>query len=72
MRVAVVGSGISGLAAARLLSRSHAVTLFEAEARLGGHAHTVDATVDGITHPVDTGFLVYNRATYPHLVRLFD
>jgi predicted NAD/FAD-binding protein len=71
MRVAVVGAGISGLAAARMLSRGHAVTLFEAGNRLGGHAHTVDVTLEGVTHPVDTGFLVYNRATYPGLVRLF-
>jgi len=71
MRIAVVGSGISGLAAAWLLSRRHAVTLFEADTRLGGHANTVELTLDGQTHPVDTGFLVYNRATYPNLVRLF-
>jgi uncharacterized protein len=70
-RIAVVGSGISGLAAARLLSRGHAVTLFEASPRLGGHANTLDIVLDGIAHPVDTGFLVYNRATYPNLVRLF-
>jgi predicted NAD/FAD-binding protein len=71
MNVAIVGSGISGLAAARLLSRTHATTLFEAEPRLGGHAHTVDVTLDGVTQPVDTGFLVYNRTTYPNLARLF-
>lgn len=71
MKIAIVGSGISGLAAARLLSRTHATTLFEAEPRLGGHAHTLDVTLDGVTHPVDTGFLVFNRATYPNLVRLF-
>lgn len=71
MRIAVVGSGISGLAAARLLSRRHTVALFEADARLGGHANTVEMTLDGQTYPVDTGFLVYNRATYPNLVRLF-
>jgi predicted NAD/FAD-binding protein len=71
MRLAIVGSGISGLAAARLLSGTHAVTLFEAQPRLGGHACTLDVTLDGVTHPVDTGFLVYNRATYPNLVRLF-
>jgi uncharacterized protein len=70
-RIAVVGSGISGLAAARLLSRGQAVTLFEAAPRLGGHANTLDIVLDGIAHPVDTGFLVYNRATYPNLVRLF-
>ena len=67
MTVAVVGSGISGLAAAWLLSTRHRVTLFEAEGRLGGHSHTVDA---GGT-PVDTGFIVYNEVTYPNLTALF-
>jgi uncharacterized protein len=71
MRIAVVGSGISGLAAAWLLSRRHAVTLFEAQARLGGHTNTMDMSFAGRTFPVDTGFLVFNRATYPNLVRLF-
>jgi len=67
LSVAVVGSGISGLAAAWLLSSRHHVTLFEAEGRLGGHSHTVDA--DGT--PVDTGFIVYNQVTYPNLTALF-
>ena len=60
-RIAVVGSGISGLAAAWLLTRRHAVTLFEADTYLWRH-----------THSVDTGFLMFNRETYPNLVRLFD
>lgn len=67
LNVAVVGSGVSGLAAAWLLSTRHRVTLFEADARLGGHSHTVDT---GGT-PVDTGFIVYNEATYPNLTALF-
>lgn len=66
-RVAVVGSGVSGLSAAWLLSRSAEVTLFEADDRLGGHSHTVDA---GET-PVDTGFIVYNETNYPNLTALF-
>lgn len=71
-RVAVVGSGISGLAAAWLLSRRFEVSLFEADGRLGGHTHTVEVdTADGRL-PLDTGFLVHNRRTYPHLVRLLD
>ena len=73
-RVAVVGSGISGLAAAWQLakaSQAAEVVLFEADSHFGGHAHTVDVTLDGITHGVDTGFLVFNHATYPKLVRLF-
>ena len=72
-RVAVVGSGIAGLAAARRLERAgYDVTLFEAEQRLGGHTHTVDVELDGFSAPVDTGFLVYNDRTYPQLIRLFD
>ena len=70
-RVAVVGSGISGLSAAWLLSRHFQVTLFEAGDHLGGHTNTVDVTLDGITAPVDTGFLVFNDRTYPNLVELF-
>jgi len=70
-KIAVVGAGVSGLAAAWLLSKHHAVTLFESGRYLGGHSNTVDATVDGLTAPVDTGFLVYNDRTYPHLIALF-
>lgn len=66
--IAVVGSGISGLSAAWLLSRRHRVTLFEADNRLGGHSNTVDA----FDVPVDTGFIVYNEATYPNLTALFS
>lgn len=72
MRIAVVGSGIAGLSAAWLLSRWHQVTLYEADTRLGGHTHTVDVSLDGMTFPVDTGFLVFNHRTYPELTRLFD
>jgi predicted NAD/FAD-binding protein len=70
-RIAVVGSGIAGLSAAWLLSRRYGVTLFEANDYLGGHTNTVDVTLDGITHPVDTGFLVFNDRTYPNLIALF-
>jgi predicted NAD/FAD-binding protein len=71
MKLAVVGSGIAGLSSAWLLGRAHEVTLYEAAGRLGGHTNTVDVTLDGVTHPVDTGFLVFNRRTYPNLVALF-
>lgn len=70
-RIAVVGAGISGLATAWLLSRRYDVTLFEAGNYLGGHTNTVDVTVDGCTHPVDTGFLVFNERTYPNLIAMF-
>lgn len=68
-RVAVVGSGISGLSAAWLLSRAHDVVVYERAGRLGGHSHTVLAGPDAT--PVDMGFIVYNEATYPNLVALF-
>lgn len=71
MNIAVVGSGISGLSAAYSLAKDHRVVLFEADARLGGHTNTVDIQLEGITQPVDTGFLVYNERTYPELIALF-
>ncbi|UCE32403.1 MAG: FAD-dependent oxidoreductase [Burkholderiales bacterium] len=72
MRIAIIGAGISGLGAARALAEQFEVTLFEAGEQAGGHANTVDITLDGIRHPVDTGFLVFNHRTYPRLKRLFD
>src|SRR6476659_3980218 len=69
--IAVIGAGISGLAAAYLLSRRHRVQLFEKEARLGGHTNTVLIPTPHGTVPLDTGFLVHNDRTYPNLVRLF-
>ncbi len=78
-RVAVIGSGIAGLATAHALRQQARVTLFEAADYFGGHTHTVDVTLNSasgpvrgpITHGVDTGFLVFNHRTYPNLVRLF-
>ena len=69
-RVAVIGGGISGMGAAYRLAEDHRVTLFEGGARLGGHARTVMAGKRG-DQPVDTGFIVFNYANYPHLAALF-
>ena len=69
-RIAIVGGGISGLSAAYYLSEQYDVTLFETMPRLGGHARTVMAGKNG-DQPVDTGFIVFNYATYPYLTRLF-
>jgi uncharacterized protein len=71
-RVAVVGSGISGLAVAHGLADEAQVTLFESEHWFGGHAHTVDVRLEGTLHGVDTGFLVFNERTYPQLIGLFE
>lgn len=70
-RIAVIGAGISGMGAAHMLGRDHRVVLYEAENRLGGHARTRMAGPQADT-PVDTGFIVFNRPNYPHLVRLFE
>lgn len=69
-RIAVVGGGISGMGAAHMLAGDNHVTLFEAEPRLGGHARTIMAGRNG-DQPVDTGFLVFNYANYPHMAALF-
>ncbi len=72
LRIAVIGSGISGASAAWLLSKTHDVTLYEANDRPGGHTNTVTMDVDGTNVPVDTGFICYNSVSYPNLVALFD
>ncbi|MDQ1831391.1 NAD(P)/FAD-dependent oxidoreductase [Massilia scottii] len=72
MKIAVIGAGISGLSCAyRLVQGGADVTLYEAGAYFGGHSNTVDVTLDGVTHGVDTGFLVFNERTYPNLIALF-
>ena len=75
MKVAIVGSGISGLAVAHTLRGRADITLFEAGSYFGGHTHTVDITLPTpsgpVTHGVDTGFLVFNERTYPNLINLF-
>ena len=67
----MVGSGIAGLACAHGLAAEAEVTLFEGGSHFGGHTHTVDVTLNGVTHGVDTGFLVFNQRTYPRLVQMF-
>jgi predicted NAD/FAD-binding protein len=71
LRIAVIGAGITGLAAAWLMGQRHDVTLFEAEPRLGGHSNTVDVIAPEGTIPIDTGFIVYNPPSYPNLVAMF-
>lgn len=72
MRIAVVGAGVAGIGAAWLLSPENHVDVYEAEDWLGGHARTVDVTAGGVTFPVDAGFMVFNRRTYPNLIRFFE
>jgi predicted NAD/FAD-binding protein len=72
MKIAVVGSGVAGLGAAYALKDAHQVTLFEKDARLGGHANTVSIEYDGARIDVDTGFIVYNARNYPNLCGLLE
>lgn len=72
MKIAVIGSGISGLACAHYLHRDHEVQVFEAASRIGGHTATVDVALGGQRYAIDTGFIVYNDWTYPHFIALMD
>ena len=72
MKITVVGTGISGMVAAYLLSRKHEVTVFEANDYIGGHTHTIPVRSNGNTYPVDTGFVVFNNLNYPHFSRLLE
>ena len=72
MKIAIIGSGISGLSSALLLSQKHNITLFESNNRFGGHANTVEIMHKENVIPVDTGFIVYNKLNYPYLVSFFD
>jgi len=72
VKIAIIGAGISGLVAAWLLHHEHEVTVFEADARIGGHTATIDVDLDGERHAIDTGFIVFNDRTYPNFIRLMD
>ena len=72
MKIAIIGSGISGLTVAYLLNRKHDVTIFEANDYIGGHTHTHKVNIDGKKYSVDTGFIVYNERTYPNFIKLLD
>ena len=71
MKIAVVGSGISGLSAAYYLSKKHKVDLFEKEDHFGGHSYTLDVLINEKKVSVDIGFIVFNHQTYPNLVNFF-
>ena len=73
MKIAVIGSGVSGLSAAHYLSKKHKVDLFEKEDRFGGHAHTIDINLNEKNRvPIDVGFMVFNKVTYPNLISFFQ
>lgn len=72
MKIAIIGSGISGLTTAYLLNRQHDISVFEASSWVGGHTHTVDVQVDGSHYAIDTGFIVFNDWTYPNFIELLN
>ena len=72
MKLAIIGSGISGLSAAYYLSKKHKVDLFEKENHFGGHSHTIDVKLKDTLVPVDIGFIVFNKNTYPNLINFFE
>ena len=72
MRIAVIGTGISGMVAAYLLCQDHDVVVFEANDYVGGHTNTIDVELNGANHRVDTGFIVFNRENYPNFVKLME
>ena len=72
LNIAVIGSGISGLTTAHLLSRKHNITLFEKNDYIGGHTHTHSIEEEGTIYNVDSGFIVYNENTYPNFIKLLD
>ncbi len=72
MRIAIIGTGISGMLATYLLHRDHEITVFEAADYIGGHTNTINVQFDGLTYAVDTGFVVFNDWTYPNFIKLLN
>ena len=72
MKIAIIGSGISGMTAGYLLQPQHDITVFEANDYIGGHTHTVEVSHAGLNYAIDTGFIVFNDRTYPNFIRLLD
>jgi len=72
MKIAIIGTGISGMLAAYLLSQDHEVTVFEANNYIGGHTHTINVELEGESYAVDTGFIVFNHRTYPNFIKLME
>ena len=72
MKIAIIGSGISGLVCAHLLHRDHDISIFEANDYIGGHTHTIDVPRNDGSYAVDTGFIVFNRSTYPNFCTLLE
>ena len=70
--IAIIGSGISGLAAAWLCHKQYEVTIFEQKNYLGGHTNTIEVQTNGRVIPIDTGFIVYNQENYPNLTAFFN
>ena len=72
MKLAIIGSGISGLTAGHLLNRKHDISIFEANDYIGGHTHTHNLKIRNRNYLIDTGFIVYNERTYPSFIKLLD
>ena len=72
MKIAIIGSGISGLTCGYLLHKEHDISVFEASDWVGGHTHTVNVSVEGRSYAIDTGFIVFNDWTYPNFIKLMD
>ncbi|EMY70199.1 NAD(P)-binding Rossmann-like domain protein [Leptospira vanthielii serovar Holland str. Waz Holland = ATCC 700522] len=71
-RLAIVGTGIAGLGSAYFLKNDFDLTIFDSADYIGGHTNTVMVEEDGVSIPIDTGFIVFNHVTYPNLLRLFQ